>query len=167
MAEVKTQDNQKVFNSATAKFQSFVGAVENPSSAKNMELVYGNMAKLFDAFTKGVLTEQGSNSEVLLRTVYRSLGEDFLNIVKDSKAADKIAELMKSKRESLTPQTVDDAMVSETTKKVVKQTLDPNNLDPTSVVLDFMDELQTAILQVKLNLTREHERRQLARKKSL
>ena len=167
MAQTSTQDNQKVFQSATHGFKSFVGAVDNPSSSKNMELVYGNMAKLFDAFTKGVLTEQGSNSEVLLRTVYRSLGEDFLNIVKDSKAADKIAELMKSKRESLNPQTVDDAMVSETTKKVVKQTLDPNNLDPTSVVLDFMDELQTAILQVKLNLTREHERRQLARKKSL
>lgn len=36
-----------------------------------------------------------------------------------------------------------------------------------SVILDFTDELQTAILQVKLNLSREYERQKLARAKSL
>ena len=35
-----------------------------------------------------------------------------------------------------------------------------------SVVLDFTDELQTAILQVKLNLSREYERQKLAHAKS-
>lgn len=57
-------------------------------------------------------------------------------------------------------------MVSQTTKKVVKKTLDPNNLDPMSVVLDFTDELQTAILQVKLNLSRDYEKRKLLHAKS-
>ena len=57
-------------------------------------------------------------------------------------------------------------MVSETTKQVVKDTFNPNDYDPTSVVLDFTDELQTSILQVKLNLTREYERQKLERAKS-
>lgn len=119
MAEVKTQDNQKVFNSATAKFQSFLGAVENPSSSKNMELIYGNMEKLFETFTRGVLLEQGANSEILLRTVYRSLNEDFLKIIQDTKAVEKIAEVIKSKQDSIKPDEVDTALVSETTKKVI------------------------------------------------
>ena len=46
-----------------------------------MELIYGNMTKLFDAFTKGALVGQGANSEILLRTVYRSLNDDFLKII--------------------------------------------------------------------------------------
>lgn len=41
---------------------------------------------------------------------------------------------------------MDTALVSETTKKVVTKTLDPIDCDPMSVVLDFVDELQTAIL---------------------
>ena len=61
-----------------------MGAVENPSSSKNMETIYSNMEKLFDVFTQGVLTGQGANSEILLRTVYRSLSEDFLKIVQDT-----------------------------------------------------------------------------------
>jgi hypothetical protein len=36
-----------------------------------------------------------------------------------------------------------------------------------SVILDFTDELQTAILQVKLNLSREYERRKLEHAKSI
>lgn len=58
-------------------------------------------------------------------------------------------------------------MVSETTKKVVTKTLDPSDYDPMGVVLDFTDELQSAILQVKLNLTREYEQRKLLYAKSL
>lgn len=131
-----------------------------------MELIYGNMAKLFDTFTQGALTGQGANSEILLRTVYRSLNDDFLKIIQDTDATDKIVELLKQKQESIAAADVDKAMVSETTKKVITKTLDPNDLDPMSVILDFVDELQTAILQVKLNLTREYERQKLAYAKS-
>jgi hypothetical protein len=35
-----------------------------------------------------------------------------------------------------------------------------------SLVLDFTDELQTAILQVKLNLSRKYERQKLAHAKA-
>lgn len=71
-----------------------MGAVDNPSSSKNMETIYSNMEKLFDAFTQGALKEQGANSSILLRTVYRSLSDDFLKIVQDTEAADKIVEFM-------------------------------------------------------------------------
>lgn len=57
-------------------------------------------------------------------------------------------------------------MVSQTTKQVVLKTLTPDNCDIMQVVLDFMDELQTAILQVRLNLSREYERRKLEWAKS-
>ena len=43
MAETRTQDNQKVFNSAVAGFQSFANGVSPNSSTKNMELIYENM----------------------------------------------------------------------------------------------------------------------------
>ena len=56
------------------------------------------------------------------------------------------------------PEKVQEAMVSETTKKVVTHSLEPSNCDINSVVLDFMDELQNAVLRVKLNLSREYER---------
>lgn len=78
----------------------------------------------------------------------------------------KIIDVIKDKQESIAPEEVDKALVSETTKKVITKTLDPNDLDPMSVVLDFTDELQTAILQVKINLTREYEKRMLERAKS-
>ena len=167
MAQPNTQDTQKVFHSATENFKSFVGSVENVSNTKHMEDIYANMTKLFDAFTNGALLEQGANSETLLRTVYRSLDEDFLEIVQDSKAVDKLIEVIKSKQEGIEPEKVADAMVSETTKKVVTKTLDPETCDPMQVVLDFIDELQTSILQVRLNLSREYERRRLEYAKSL
>ena len=84
MAQPNTQDTQKVFNSATENFKSFVGSVENVSNTKHMEEIYANMTKLFDAFTNGALLKQGANSETLLRTVYRSLNDDFLEIVQDT-----------------------------------------------------------------------------------
>lgn len=167
MAQSSTIDNQKVFNSATENFKSFVGNVENVSHTKHMEEIYANMTKLFDAFTGGTLLEQGANSETLLRTVYRSLDEDFLEIVQDTDAVDKLVEVIKSKQAGIEPDKVDDAMVSETTKKVVTKTLNPETCDPMQVVLDFLDELQTSILQVKLNLSREYERRRLEYAKSL
>ena len=150
MAQPNTQDTQKVFNSATENFKSFVGSVENVSKTKSMEEIYANMTKLFDAFTNGALLKQGANSETLLRTVYRSLNDDFLEI-----------------QEGIEPDKVDEALVSETTKKVVTKTLDLETCDPMQVVLDFIDELQTSILQVKLNLSREYERRRLEYAKSL
>lgn len=57
MALSSTIDNQKVFNSATENFKSFVGNVENVSHTKHMEEIYANMTKLFDAFTGGTLLE--------------------------------------------------------------------------------------------------------------
>lgn len=132
-----------------------------------MQTIYDNMTMLFDVFTKGALMEQGANSEFLLRTIYRTLDEDFIKIVQNSDAASKIADVIKSKQDSLTADNVDNALVSETTKKVVTKTLDPNTCDPMQVVLDFTDELQTAILQVKLNLTREYEQQKLTHAKSL
>ena len=167
MAQPNTQDTQKVFHSATENFKSFVGNVENVSNTKHMQDIYANMTKLFDAFTNGALLKQGANSETLLRTVYRSLNEDFLEIVQDSQAVDKLIEVIKSKQEGIEPENVSEAMVSETTKKVVTKTLDPDTCDPMQVVLDFIDELQTSILQVKLNLSREYERRRLEYAKSL
>ena len=132
-----------------------------------MQLIYDNMTKMFDAFTQGVLTGQGANSEMLLRSVYRSLNDDFLKIVQDSRAVDKIIEVIKNKQQDIEPEKVDTALVSETTKKVITKTLDPNDLDPMQVTLDFVDELQTAILQVKLNLSREYERGKLRLAKSI
>lgn len=167
MAQPNTQDTQKVFNSATENFKSFVGSVENVSHTKHMEEIYANMTKLFDAFTNGALLQQGANSELLLRTVYRSLNDDFLEIVQDTKAVDKLIEVIKSKQEGIEPEKVDEALVSETTKKVITKTLDPDTCDPMQVVLDFIDELQTSILQVRLNLSREYERRKLEYAKSL
>lgn len=167
MPQPNTQDTQKVFNSATENFKSFVGSVENVSNTKHMQDIYANMTKLFDAFTNGALLEQGANSETLLRMVYRSLDEDFLEIVQDTEAVDKLIEVIKSKQEGIEPENVSEAMVSETTKKVVTKTLDPETCDPMQVVLDFIDELQTSILQVRLNLSREYERRRLEYAKSL
>ena len=129
--------------------------------------IYDNMAKLFEAFTKGVLTEQGANSEIILRQIYRSLNKDFLDIIEDSDAVDKIIDVIKSNQDKVNPDKVDSAPVSETTKKVVTNTLEPNNCDLMQVVLDFIDELQTDILQVKLNLSREYEQRKIYRSKSI
>lgn len=50
-------------------------------------------------------------------------------------------EVLKEKQKSISPENVDQAMVSETTKKVVTKTLDPNDCDIMSVVVDFVDEL--------------------------
>ena len=61
---------------------------------------------------------------------------------------------------------MDSALVSQTTKQVVLKTLTPDNCNIMQVVLDFMDELQTSILQVRLNLSREYERRKLEWAKS-
>ena len=58
-------------------------------------------------------------------------------------------------------------MASDTTKKVATNTFDASNYDINQVALDFMDELQTSILQVRLNLNKEYERRKLEHAKSL
>ena len=167
MVQSSTIDNQKVFNSATELLKPFSGNVDKVSNTTYMENIYTNMSKLFDAFTNGALLEQGANSETLLRTVYRSLNEDFLEIVKDSDAVNKIIEVMEGKRSAIEPDKVEEALVSETTKKVVTKTLSPNNCNPMQVIMDFLDELQTAILQVRLNLSRDYEKRRLAFAKSL
>lgn len=149
MAETKTQDNQKVFHSALANFQQFMGGgMEKPSSSasKNMDAIYGNVAKMFEAFTKGILTTQGSNSEILLRTIYRSLNKDFINIIQNSDAVDKIVDIIKTKQGSITLENAGDVLASETMKQVALNQLKSDEVDISSVVLDFVDELQTSIL---------------------
>lgn len=127
MAQSSTIDNQKVFKSATQKFTSFIGAVENVSHTKHMEDIYTNMGRMFDAFTKGALTGQGANSEWILRTIHKSLDEKFLKIVQDNAAVDKIVDEIKKNQDSATP---DSEMVSETTKQVVLNKLTPDNCNP-------------------------------------
>ena len=85
---------------------------------------------------------EGANSEYIFRTIYRSLGEDFVKIFQNSEAVDKIVDVLKEKQSSIDPSQVDNALVSNTTKKVITKTLDPNDCDPLSVVLDFTDEIQ-------------------------
>lgn len=72
-----------------------------------MQDIYANMTKMFDAFTNGALTGQGANSEILLRTVYRSLNDDFLKIIQDSDAVEKIVEAIKSKQSAISPENAD------------------------------------------------------------
>ena len=161
MAETRTQDNQKVFNSATTKLQSFVNGVQNVSNTKNMEIVYNNMGKMFDAFTNGVLTQQGANSEILLRQVYRSLNDDFLKIIQSSKATDKIVELIKSKQDEVrsSDEAKNSPNVTQTTKNVVQNELTPVEFDPLQVITDFVNELQTYVLQIKRDVARQIDRR--------
>ena len=161
MAETRTQDNQKVFNSATTKLQSFVNGVQNVSNTKNMEIVYNNMGKMFDAFTNGVLTQQGANSEILLRQVYRSLNDDFLKIIQSSKATDKIVELIKSKQDEVrsSDEAKNSPNVTQTTKNVVQNELTPVEFDPLQVITDFINELQTYVLQIKRDVARQIDRR--------
>lgn len=130
-----------------------------------MSEIYENMAKLFETFTKGALLEQGANSELVLRTVYRSLNEDFLKIVQDTSAVDKLIEAIKEKQGQVeeNPETI---YASNTTKEVASGKFDPDNCNLMQVVLDFVDELQTAILQVRLNLNREYEYKKLQMAKS-
>ena len=149
-----------------SNFSPFAGAVEKVSSTAHMEELYNNMTTLFETFTKGALIGQGANSEILLRTIYRSLNNDFLRIIQDGDAVNKIAQNMRDKQSKLTPENLDKALVPETTKKVVKGELDINDCNIMDVVMDFVDELQTSILQVRMNLNREYERRKMIRLQS-
>ena len=95
MALPTTNDSQKVSNSAVEKFKTFVGSVEKVSNTPHMTELYDNMAKLFDAFTKGALTGQGANSDRVLRVVVDRLNKDFLKIVQDSQATAKLVDAIK------------------------------------------------------------------------
>ena len=165
MAETRTQDNQKVFNSATTKLQSFVNGVQNVSNTKNMEIVYNNMGKMFDAFTNGVLTQQGANSEILLRQVYRSLSDDFLKIIQNSKATDKIVELIKNKQDEVrsSDEAKNSPNITQTTKNVVQNELTPVEFDPLQVITDFVNELQTYVLQIKRDVARQIDKRSFSK----
>ena len=165
MAETRTQDNQKVFNSATTKLQSFVNGVQNVSNTKNMEIVYNNMGKMFDAFTNGVLTQQGANSEILLRQVYRSLSDDFLKIIQNSKATDKIVELIKNKQDEVrsSDEAKNSPNITQTTKNVVQNELTPVEFDPLQVITDFVNELQTYVLQIKRDIARQIDKRSFSK----
>ena len=167
MALPTTNDSQKVSDSAVEKFRTFVGAVEKVSNTPHMNELYDNMTKLFDAFTNGALTMQGANSDQILRWVVEGLNKDFLKIVENSQATAKLVEAIKEKQASVSSGNVNNALASNTTKKVATNTFDASNYDINQVALDFMAELQQAILQVKLNLSREYERRKLEHAKSL
>ena len=95
-----------------------------------MQLIYKNMTSLFEEFTHGVLTGQGANSEILLRQVYRGLNDDFLTLIQDGEAVKKIAQVIQEKQGAVDPNNPDAANVSDTTKKVVLNTLTPTNCDP-------------------------------------
>ena len=165
MAIPSTNDTQKVFQSALEKLKPFSGGVEKVSNTPHMTEIYENMAKLFETFTNGALTEQGANSEIVLRTVCKSLNNSFLDIVKDSDCVDKLVQAIKKKQEQV-GKNPESTPASTTTKKVATGNLDFSDVDIHSVVLDFVDELQTTILQVKLNLNREYEYKKLQEKKS-
>lgn len=50
--------------------------VKPPSFGEGGSGVYDSLMKLMDVFTGGTLKKQGSNSEYVLRTTYRSLGKE-------------------------------------------------------------------------------------------
>jgi len=60
-----------------------------------MTELHDNMAKLFDTFTGGALTEQGANSEILLRRLCEGLDSGFMDIIQDSRAVDLIADAIR------------------------------------------------------------------------
>ena len=137
MAEPSTIDQQKVFNSATEKFKNFVGGVDNVKSTENMNVVYENMAKLFESFTNKVLVTQGSDSQYVLNTVYKGLDENLVKLLTNEDAVKKLVEAMKGKMENKT-------YPSSSTAKPTD-----NNFTLNEVIIDFMDELHTSILKIQ------------------
>lgn len=95
-----------------------------------MQLIYKNMTSLFEQFTHGVLVGQGSNSEILLRQVYRGLNDNFLTILQDGEAVKKIAQVIQKNQGEVDPNNPDAANVSDTTKKVALNALTPANCNP-------------------------------------
>lgn len=93
------------------------------------------------------------------------MNEDFLKIIEDSDVVNKIVEVIKEKQNYIAEDNTDTTLASKTTKQVVTDTLDAKNLDIMSVVLDFMNELQNAILQVKMKLAREQDTKTLQQAK--
>ena len=89
------------------------------------------------------------------------MNEDFITIVRDSDAVEKIAQAIKDKQDSVKSGGADNALVSDTTKKVATGTFNAGTENVQQVMLDFMDELQSSILQIKLNLSREYEKRKI------
>lgn len=166
MALPSTNDTQKVFQSALEKLKPFSGGVAKVSNTPHMTEIYENMAKLFETFTNGALSEQGANSTIVLNQICKSINQDFLNIVKDSDCVDKLVTALKKKQEQV-GKNPEKTPASATTKKVATGDLDFSDVDINSVVLDFVDELQTAILQVRLNLNREYEWKKLQQQKSI
>ena len=123
--------------------------IPGASTSKNLSVFWDNLAKLFDAYTLGVLTENGANAGQILRAVHKSLGTEMVEIVSDSKATEKLVDEIKRRQAELNPETVANAPVSETTKKVVTKTLDPSDCDIFQLTVDFCNELQNDIMLVK------------------
>lgn len=155
MSEPRTQDTQKVFNSATQNLQSFMGNVDNVSSTKNMEMIYGNMAKLFESFASNVLTQQGANSSIVLRTIYRGLDENFSQILQNPQLVDKINDVI-GKYKSDGKSNSDDKGISGYQKPIVDSSVE-SNIDVQDVIVDFIDKLQYAILKIRQELIRKKQ----------
>ena len=73
--------------------------------------------------------------------VYKSMNDGFLDVLKNSEVVDSIVELMKQRQNSVNESNASTANVSDTTKKVALNQLSPDNVDLTSVMLDFAADL--------------------------
>ena len=81
------------------------------------------------------MKQLGSDHAYILRIIRKSLDKNLLQIIQNSEVSDKIAELMKSR------QTKDNPLASDTTKKALSNSLDPDKIDLSSVLLDFANEV--------------------------
>jgi serine/threonine protein phosphatase PrpC len=73
--------------------------------------------------------------------VYKSMNDGFLDVLKNSEVVDSIVELMKQRQDSVNESNASTANVSDTTKKVALNQLSPDNVDLTSVMMDFAADL--------------------------
>lgn len=73
--------------------------------------------------------------------VYKSMNDGFLDVLKNSEVVDSIVELMKQRQNSVNESNASTANVSDTTKKVALNQLSPDNVDLTSVMMDFAADL--------------------------
>ena len=127
-----------------------------------MTVIYNNLEKLFDEFTYGKLQEQGANSEYILRTVYRSLNDNFLQIIQDSGAVERIAAELKNRAGDSAPEQKEqpkqpEPKKEEPEKKVVVQKLEPESTNPIDSIMEFTASLEESILTLKRDLAREYE----------
>lgn len=64
-------------------------------SSDDVHKAQENIAKMFDLFTEGILSEKGAESAHILRILTNQIGSRLLDIFNDSNAVARIANLMK------------------------------------------------------------------------